>query len=69
MVRQPSVSIGDRAGRAGRRHGALPGHAHVHHVGPPEDRHEGRWASVGTGPVAQEGNVNYQSRTWGKKSL
>ena len=41
VVREPAVAAGDRAGGVGRRDGALPRHAHVHHLRPPEDGHEG----------------------------
>jgi hypothetical protein len=32
---------------SGRSDGAVPGHAHVHHVRAAEDRHEGRWTPAG----------------------
>ena len=62
VVRQPPLPAGDRAGRAGRGHGALPGHAHVHHVGAAEDGHEGRGAAAGAGSATQEGEVFDRAR-------
>ena len=46
MVHQFVVPAGDRAGGAGRGHGEVPGHAHVHHLRPAEDRHEGSRAAA-----------------------
>ena len=57
MVHLPAVAAGDRAGGAGRGHGAVPGHAHVHHLRPAEDRHEGRGAPARPGAAAREGDV------------
>ena len=55
MVREPAVAAGDRAGGVGRRDGALPRHAHVHHLRPPEDGHEGRRTPARTRPPPQKG--------------
>lgn len=55
VVRQFAVAAGNRTGRTGRRHGTVPGDAHVHHVGAAEDRHESRRAATGAGPVARKG--------------
>ena len=35
--------------------GQVPGHAHVRHLGPPEDGYEGCRPPVGAGPPAREG--------------
>ena len=35
--------------------GQVPRHAHVRHLGPPEDGHEGSWPAAGAGPAAREG--------------
>lgn len=55
VVRQPSLAAGDRTGRAGGCHGALPRYAHVHHFGASEDGHESSGSSTGPRSVAQEG--------------
>ena len=57
VVREPAVAAGDRAGRDGRRDGAVPGHAHVHHLRAPEDGHEGRGAATRPRPPPQKGTV------------
>ena len=55
VVHLTPVSAGDRAGGAGRGHGEVPGHAHVHHLRPPEDGHEGCRAAACSGAVTREG--------------
>ena len=52
MVRELAVPAGDRAGGAGRGHGAVSRHAHVHHLRPPEDRHEGGGTAAGAGATS-----------------
>ena len=62
MVRQPPVPAGDRAAGAGRPHEEVPGHAHVRHLRPPEERHEGRGAADGAGHPSQEGGERLDHR-------
>ena len=57
MVRQPLIAARNRAGGAGRGDGAVPGHAHVHHLGLAEDRYEGRWAAACAGVATSKGNI------------
>ena len=49
------TSAGDRAVGTGRRDGTLFGHAHVHHLRPSEDRHEGCWTSTCSRALTPEG--------------
>ena len=37
----------------------VPGHAHVRHLGPPEDRHEGGGPTASPGPAAREGLLGH----------
>ena len=39
----------------------VPGHAHVRHLGPPEDGHEGCGPPAGAGPAAREGLLRHDS--------
>lgn len=57
VVRQPFVAARNRTGRTGWRHGALPGHAHVHHERTAEDRHESSRSAASAGFVASKGNM------------
>ena len=45
---------------SGRRYGAFLGHAHVHHLGLAEDRHEGRRTSAGLGSAPQKGFLEFK---------
>lgn len=52
------VAAGNRTGRARRRHGKVPGDAHVHNFGVTEDRHESRRSSIGVGLVTRKSEEN-----------
>ena len=49
MVRQSALPAGAGDGRDGRGAGEVPGDAHVHHLRPPEIRHEVRLPPAGHG--------------------
>ena len=47
VVCQTPISIGNWTIGTRRSDGPFPRYAHVHHFSPTENRHEGRWSSIG----------------------
>ena len=65
VVRQPALPAGGGAAGARCRAGQVPRDAHVRHLRPPAQRHEGCGAPAGPRPGAREGEEGLDDRVEG----